>query len=532
MNNEYAGALLSGTMLQGGTYKIEKVLGQGATGFTYLASMTQHVEGNLSGFDDKVNVAIKEFYLKNECQRGSTTLNVVIANTNLTGKVAQFKRSFIKEAKRIAGLSHPNIVHVLGIFEENGTVYYAMQYIRGGSLKDAIDREGAMPEDRVVKYASQVASALDYMHKKNMCHYDMKPGNIMLSSDDNAMLIDFGIAKNYDSNGQETSTTPPGLTKGFAPLEQYTSISGFSPQIDVYSLGATIYAMLLGTTPPEPMSWVGKSFMPKPANVSENLWHIVERAMALAAKDRPTMEELSNMLAHKETVVIDGGGDKTDYWDIEKDINPASDPNEDGTDGETVYGEDINGGTPVEPDKKPDEVNIDKPVVFVEPKKSNNLLFIVVAILLGLLVALGAFFIFSGTKPSKSGTPKEDADSTVVSTIYDTHGQAAMTYSGQVVNGQPQGRGVMKYLLDKDKDRYEGAFVNGLREDSAAALFFKNGDVYRGAFVADHFTTGAYYVNETGESFKGKFKDDQPWNGVWYDKHNNVISRIDAGQEK
>ena len=526
MNNEYAGALLSGTTLQGGTYTIESVLGQGATGFTYLASMTQHVEGNLSGFDDKVSVAIKEFYLKNECQRGSTTLNVVIANTNYTGKVAQFKRSFIKEAKRIAGLSHPNIVHVLGIFEENDTVYYAMQYIRGGSLKDAIDREGAMPENRVVKYASQVASALDYMHKKNMCHYDMKPGNIMLSSDDNAMLIDFGIAKNYDSNGQETSTTPPGLTKGFAPLEQYTSISEFSPQIDVYSLGATIYAMLLGTPPPEPMSWVGKSFMPKPTNVSDNLWHIVEKAMALAAKDRPTMEELSNMLAHKKTI----GGAETDYWDIDKERKPAPQPQNEGNDGETVYGDDIGGGASQPIDKKPDEEDIDKPVVFVGPKKRNNLLF--VAILLGLFVALCAFFVFSSSTKGKPATPKEDADSTVVSTIYDANGQAAMTYSGQVVNGQPQGKGVMKYLLDKDKDRYEGAFVNGLREASTAALFYKNGDVYRGAFVADHFTIGTYCVKETGESFKGKFKDDQPWNGVWYDKHNNVISRIDEGREK
>lgn len=244
------GALTKGTTLQNGKYTIEGVLGQGATGITYLASMHQKLSGNLSAFEEKVHVAIKEFYFKDECQRESTTLNVMIANINNEAKVAQFKNSFIKEAKRIAGLSHPNIVHVLGIFEENATVYYVMQYIRGGSVKEKIDREGPIAPEKVVKYGMQIASALNYMHSKKMCHYDMKPGNIMLSSDDNAQLIDFGIAKNYDSNGQETSTTPPGLTKGFAPLEQYSSVTEFSPLIDVYSLGATIYAMLTGKTPP------------------------------------------------------------------------------------------------------------------------------------------------------------------------------------------------------------------------------------------------------------------------------------------
>ena len=134
--NHVIGALPIGTKLQGGTYTIERVLGQGATGITYLAGMHQKLSGNLGGFSQKVQVAIKEFYFKNECRRESTTQNVVIANTNYDAKVEQFKKSFVKEAKRIAGLSHSNIVHVLSIFEENGTVYYVMQYIGGGSIKD------------------------------------------------------------------------------------------------------------------------------------------------------------------------------------------------------------------------------------------------------------------------------------------------------------------------------------------------------------------------------------------------------------
>ena len=308
------GALLPGTTLQNGKYTIKRVLGQGATGITYLATTEQQLSGNLSGFSEKVQVAIKEFYFKEECQRDAGTQSISIANTNNDAKVEQFKKSFVKEARRIAGLSHPNIVHVLGIFEENNTVYYVMQYIRGGSIKNYIDEHGPVPEKEAVKYALQVSSALQYMHEKKMCHYDLKPGNIMLSEDEDAMLIDFGISKNYDDNGQETSTTPPGLTKGFAPLEQYTSVSEFSPLIDVYSLGATLYAMLTATTPPEPMKWVDGHFTEKPENVSADLWNIVRKAMSLAGRDRPTMAEFHTLL----TVYSKSGparlnGDETIY---------------------------------------------------------------------------------------------------------------------------------------------------------------------------------------------------------------------------
>lgn len=538
MNNEYQGALLPGAKLQGGVYTIEKLLGHGGTGFTYLASMTQQLTGNLGGFNSKVDVAIKEFYLEKECQRGST-LNVVIPNTNFTAKVEQYKRSFIREAKRIAGLSHPNIVHVLGIFEENDTVYYVMQYIRGGSIKENIEKSGPISEKRTVKYAIQVASALDYMHKKHMCHYDMKPGNIMISSDDNAMLIDFGIAKNYDDNGQETSTTPPGLSKGYAPLEQYTSISEFSPKIDVYSLGATIYSMLLGVTPPEPMMWINKPFSPKPDNVSDKLWNIMRKALSLAPKDRPTMEELLHMLQNMEHTGGSGdmGEDKTYYKDTDVEDGHSAQNMHHDADDKTIYGDDAIQNpynpynTKTTPEKKPEEVKVGMSTT-TGHKKKNNALFIIAAIILGLAVAFGVYSLLSYAFNGTHKTETEEKDTTTVSTIYDANGQAAMTFSGTVVNGQPQGKGVMIYMLDKDKDRYEGGFVNGLREDSTAALFYKNGDIYRGAFIADHFSNGAYYVNETGESFRGKFKDDQPWNGVWYDKHNNVLSRIDKGVEK
>ena len=522
MEKKIIGALPIGATLQDGTYTIDSVLGQGATGITYLASMQQRLTGNLSEFSEKVQVAIKEFYFKEECRREGTTQNVVIANTNYDAKVAQFKKSFIKEAKRIAGLSHPNIVHVLGIFEENNTVYYVMQYIRGGSLKDYIDAHGAVPSYKAVKYALQVASALDYMHKKNMCHYDLKPGNIMLSSDDNAMLIDFGIAKNYDNSGQETSTTPPGLTKGYAPLEQYTSVTEFSPLIDVYSLGATLYAMLTGHTPPEPMKWIGGNFTECPAGVSASLWNIVRTAMAVASKDRPTMEQLHQLLLAPDEPVAMAGEEETVYGeDLKEDVPNNS---------ETIY------DNTVGQQQSHNQVSVDAPqeisIASMEDEEpKSNKLFYVLLVVIALLACIGGYWLMSGR--SAESTASDDGQDTLqVTTIYDSHGQPIMTFSGTVSHGQPQGNGVLTYLTDNVKDRYEGVIKDGLREDSTAVLFFKNGDVFRGAFEKDHFTIGAYYVKESGEYFQGKFKNDQPWNGVWYDAQHNVISRVDNGVEK
>ncbi|MBQ9636553.1 MAG: protein kinase [Prevotella sp.] len=522
MEKKIIGALPKGTPLQHGTYIIERALGQGATGITYLASMSTQLAGNLSEFSQKVPVAIKEFYFKDECSRESTTQNVVIANTNYDVKVAQFKKSFVKEARRIAALSHQNIVHVLGIFEENKTVYYVMQYFNGGSIKDLIDEKGALPVDKAVKYATQVASALNYMHGKNMCHYDLKPGNIMLSDDDNARLIDFGIAKNYDNNGQETSTTPPGLTKGYAPLEQYTSVTEFSPKIDVYSLGATLYAMLTGQTPPEPMKWIGGDFTQKPDNVPDSLWGIVRSAMSIGVKERPSMEELKLMLEYYSR---DKAGSS------EKTIIPHADTDEETHYEKRVYEEKKNNNGDV---KKPtDHPNnqeiIGSHIPEPNPNPKKKFLFYALLLLIGLIAFIGGFWLMSG---NKTVSVPSAVDSTTVSTIYDSKGEAVMTFTGEVSNGQPNGSGILTYIKDNVKDRYEGQLKNGLRADSAAALYFKNGDIFRGGFENDHFTTGTYYVNESGEYFQGKFKNDQPWNGVWYDEHHNVLSRVEKGIEK
>lgn len=532
MYNNIIEALPLGTQLQGGKYTIRQVLGQGATGITYVASMSQRLEGNLASFDQSVDVAVKEFFMKSDCQREQQTTGVIVPNMKSTQQVEQYKNSFIREAKKISGLSHTHIVHVLSVFEENNTVYYVMQFIGGGSIKDYIDRRGPMPEQEALKYTMQIASALDYMHtQKHMCHYDLKPANIMLTGHGDAMLIDFGIAKNYDEKGQQTSTTPPGLTKGFAPLEQYSSLYDFSPKSDVYSLGATLYAMLSGQIPPEPMVWVRKPFTPKPVNVSDRAWALVRRAMAVSSNDRPTMAQFIGMIDGNIPIDYTEKSENTVYEDTTYKQEDASKKEKTLTYEELLRQQQ-------QPQPQPGYDFLDPPVdpmpappttPLPQPKPKNKVLVTIICVVVSLVVTFGVAFFYM--KSGKFDKPEVvNTDTITEKPIYASDGRIIMKFKGEVVNGMPQGRGVVTYIDDVDgRTRYEGSYLNGMREDSAAVLYYKNGDIYRGSFIANKFATGTYFIKENGMFFRGTFKDDQPYNGVWYNADESVQSRIRNG---
>ena len=119
-----------------------------------------------------------------------------------------------------------------------------------------------------------------------------------------------------------------------------------------------------------------------------------------------------------------------------------------------------------------------------------------------------------------------------VTTIFDNNGEAIYTFNGDVVDNQPNGYGVLTYLKDDVRDHYEGNMVNGKCEDNSAALFYKNGDIFRGAFKNDQFEIGTYYVDDSGEYFRGLFKNNKPWKGFWYNAHDYVISRVENGKVK
>lgn len=271
--------LKQGTTLQGGKYIIKKVLGQGGFGITYLAEHT------LLG----ANVAIKEFFMKELNNRDEATSQVSVGSEGSRELVVRFKAKFLKEARNIFKLSHPNIIRIFDIFEENGTAYYVMEYCDGGSLLDLIKlHPNGIPEEQALTYIRQVASAVAYIHEKKMNHLDIKPGNIVLNAKGEAVLIDFGLSKQYDTEtGEQTSTTPVGISEGYAPMEQCKKggLGEFSPATDIYALGATLYKMITGNTPPH-ASIVNEDGVP-PFSATASVHKTIEAAMRPLRGDRP-----------------------------------------------------------------------------------------------------------------------------------------------------------------------------------------------------------------------------------------------------
>ena len=288
--------LKEGTLLQAGKYKIEKVLGQGGFGITYLAIQEL--------LDRKV--AIKEFFYKDYCERNGETSDVTINTQGNRDFVDRFLAKFIKEARTISQLDHPNIIHIFDIFKENQTAYYVMEYIEGESLAEMVNRRGSIPEQEALGYIHPVADALAYVHQRHINHLDIKPGNIMVQQKDRrVVLIDFGLSKQYDDTGSQTSSTPVGISNGYAPIEQYKprGVSSFSPQTDIYSLGATLYKLLTGQTPPSASDILNDGLPALPAIISPSVHKAIEWAMQIRKLDRPnSIAEWLNLFISELTV--------------------------------------------------------------------------------------------------------------------------------------------------------------------------------------------------------------------------------------
>ena len=224
------------------------MLGQGSFRITYLAEHTALGK----------KVAIKEFFMKDINSRSDDGSIIGITYGSISYTYGQ---KFKREALNLAKLEHPNIVRVTDCFDENSTYYYVMDFVEGENLNDYL-KSHTISEEEAVSIVKDVASALTYMHDQHhMLHLDLKPGNIMRrASDGHIFLIDFGLSKLYSSDGQPETSTSIGLgTPGYAPIEQATQTQKgeFRPTIDVYALGATLFKLLTGETPPEPSELIG-----------------------------------------------------------------------------------------------------------------------------------------------------------------------------------------------------------------------------------------------------------------------------------
>ncbi|MDR1879970.1 MAG: protein kinase [Tannerellaceae bacterium] len=294
--------LPNGYHLQHGKYRLSHAVGQGGFGITYRAVWLTEVKGSLGMVKTEIPICIKEYFFKDYCYRdtGDYTVNI----HSESGRIVfdQFKEKLLKEAKILSDVHHPHIVNVLEVFEENNTAYIVMEFISGHSLKSLLEKEGVLPEAKLLRYIRQIGEALQFVHEKNILHLDIKPSNILIDHNDNARLIDFGVSKRYDMEDNETSTTMMTLSKGFASIEQYDNegTQTFSPCPDIYSLGSTMYHLLTGVIPTESILRATRPLQ-KPSDINPAITPKTEaaimKAMQLKASDRfRNMKEMLDAL--------------------------------------------------------------------------------------------------------------------------------------------------------------------------------------------------------------------------------------------
>jgi len=235
--------LPNGTLLQGGKYRIERVLGQGGFGITYLATNT--------AFDE--TVAIKEFFWRGVNHREQEGSTVSVSNRENEQMFGEQLAKFRKEARRIRRLHNPHIIAVHDLFDENDTAYYVMDYVDGESLADWLKRtDRPMPEAEVKNYLLQVLDALAVVHSNGFWHLDVKPGNVLIDNQKQVRLIDFGASKQMKLDGGATTNTQASYTPGYAPLEQVSQrLEDVGAWTDLYAVGAMGYCLLTNQRLPE-----------------------------------------------------------------------------------------------------------------------------------------------------------------------------------------------------------------------------------------------------------------------------------------
>lgn len=216
----------------------------------------------------------------------------------------RFRERFVREAELGRTLHHPNIVRIVDRGQVVDVPYFAMELVRGETLRQCLDREGRLDAAFAARLTAQVAEALDYAHNKGVIHRDLKPSNIMLDAAGSAKVMDYGIARARHLEGLTTTGSFLG-TPSYAAPETVDAVS--QPASDVYSLGVVFFEMLTGSLPFQGDSALammrGHCNTPPPApsslnyTLSAGLDAIVLRLLAKEPGERPTAEQLLNELS-------------------------------------------------------------------------------------------------------------------------------------------------------------------------------------------------------------------------------------------
>ncbi|MGB4908514.1 MAG: serine/threonine-protein kinase, partial [Tabrizicola sp.] len=229
--------LQPGAKLLKGQYTITRYINSGGFGITYLAKDSLDRD-----------VVIKECFPSSVCRRSKV---VVAARSRAhTAELRSIVQLFVREARNLAKIVHPNIVAVHQVFEDNGTAYMAIDFIDGLDLQQVIDGEGPrLSTDHIVKITEKLLHAVGFIHDNDMLHRDISPDNVLIDQTGEPILIDFGAARDKASQSNRAMSALRVVKDGYSPQEFYIAGSEQGPWSDLYALGATLYHLISGDAP-------------------------------------------------------------------------------------------------------------------------------------------------------------------------------------------------------------------------------------------------------------------------------------------
>lgn len=284
-------------------YHIERIIGQGGFGITYLARDT-----NLNQL-----VAIKE-YLPVELAVREDNTSIYPVSGEFGEQYTWGLERFISEAQTLAKFKHPNIIRVLTVFRENNTAYMVMEYEQGRGLHEILKEKKTLDEETLKNIVLPILDGLEEVHTSDFIHRDIKPPNIYIREDSTPVLLDFGSAR--QSLSEQTRTLTTLVSPGYAPFEQYVSKSKKQgPWTDIYGLGATMYRSVTGVSPPDSMNrseailHTGKDIFVSATEIasekySKSFLGAIDHAMSFKPEDRPQSitEWRAEILCERDTL--------------------------------------------------------------------------------------------------------------------------------------------------------------------------------------------------------------------------------------
>lgn len=274
-SDSYAPALPEGTLLGGGRYRLESEVGRGGFGITYRAIRVE----------DDFSVAVKECFLPLCTREGS---EVTAPDTASQNALRAWGERVLEQAEQLEGVAHPHLTRVWEAWRENNTVYLSMELLEGPTARQHVEKGGPLASQNALEIAGELAGALGELHARGLLHLDVKPENVVLT-ERGAVLMDFDLVQPQGHADLKTRPLSLGArvgTPGYAPPEAYGERAPQGVQSDVYSLGATLYFLLCGQTPPSAVDRAA-GLEVEPLPVAPHLQEALGAALQLPIGERP-----------------------------------------------------------------------------------------------------------------------------------------------------------------------------------------------------------------------------------------------------